>query len=509
MNDKNNTSRTKSAFKNVIFNFGYQTVNIVTNIIIPPLIIGYFGSIINGLVSTIKQIINYIQVVGSGISESTIVSLYKPLSEHDEKKISAVYNASRNTFNKAGLIFTICALILSFIYPLFIKEDLNYLFVSLLIISLAISGASEFFALGKYRTLLVADQKQYIVNIAQIFGLIMSTLFTFLLIKIGVNIVIVQFVSTLLYVSRLFLLRYYVRKKYSYLDVKEKPDYKAISKRKAAMVHQIASLIIFGSQTLLIANFCGLSEASVYSVYALIFTGINTVLSTVSSAMIAGMGNLLVSSQKEKINRIYNIYEYGYYILVFVFYAITFIMCLPFIKLYTSVATDINYIHFEYVILFSIMGLLNCLRTPGGTVINAKGHYEETKYRAIIEMAICLIGEIILVGKYQVVGILIATIAAYLYRTIDVIIYSNKHILDRKVFDTVKKIMFNLIFFVVIAYLSTYLNFAINSYIEWGLYAIVVGVISILIFITINYFFSKKTMKELKEYVLLILRRSK
>ena len=59
MSDKNNTSRTKSAFKNVLLNFGYQLVNIITNIIIPPLIIGYFGSIINGLISTIKQIINW------------------------------------------------------------------------------------------------------------------------------------------------------------------------------------------------------------------------------------------------------------------------------------------------------------------------------------------------------------------------------------------------------------------------------------------------------------------
>ena len=505
----NNTSRTKSAFKNVLLNFGYQIVNIVTNILIPPLIIGYFGSIVNGLVSTIKQIINYIQVVGSGISESTIVSLYKPLSEHNNKKISAIYNASRNSFNKAGLIFTICALLLSFVYPLFIKEDLNYFFVAFLILSLGISGASEFFALGKYRTLLVADQKQYIVNIAQIFGLVMSTLFTFLLIKMGVGIVIVQFVSALLYVSRLMLLRYYVRKRYSYLDTKVEPDYKAISKRKAAMVHQIASLVIFGSQTLLIANYCGLSEASVYSVYALIFTGINTVLSTVSSAMIAGMGNLLVSSQKDKINHIYNIYEYGYYILVFVFYTITFIMCLPFIKLYTSMAADINYIHLDYVILFSIMGLLNCFRTPGATVINAKGHYEETKYRAIIEMSICVIGEIILVGKYQVVGILIATILAYLYRTIDVIVYSNKHILDRKILKTMKKIVFNLIFFIIIAYASTKFDILVNSYIKWGLFAIVIGIIASLVFVSINYFYSRKTMKDLKEYVLLIVRRSK
>ena len=507
MSSKENVSRTKMAFKNVIFNFGYQFVNTFANIIVPPLIIGYFGSVINGLVSTIKQIINYIQIVGSGISESTIVSLYKPLLENNEKKISSIYNATRNSFNKAGLIFSICAIILSFVYPLIIKEDLNYFSIVFLILSLCIAGASEFFLLGKYRTLLIADQKQYIVNIAQIIGLFLSTAFTVLLINLGVNIVIVQLVSSILYLMRILVLFIYVRKKYTYLNPNIKPDYSAISKRKDAMVHQIASLIIFGSQTLLIANYCGLKEASVYSVYALIFTGINTILSTFSSAMVAGMGNLIVSSDKEKVNKVYNIYEYGYYILVFVFYLVTFIMCLPFIKLYTSSSVDANYIHFDFVILFSIMGILNCLRTPPATVINAKGHYKETKYRALIEMTICLVGEIFLVGNYKVIGVLIATILAYLYRTIDVIIYSNRIILSRNVFETLKKILMNISIFILFCYFSTKIEFNINNYIEWSIYAGVIFVISSLIFVAFNYFYSRSTMKELINYLLTVIRR--
>mgnify|MGYP003308041153 CR=1 FL=1 len=102
-------------------------------------------------------------------------------------------------------------------------------------------------------------------------------------------------------------------------------------------------------------------------------------------------------------------------------------MIIPFIKIYTAGITDANYIRREIVILFTVMGLLNCLRTPSATMINAKGHYNETKNRALIEMTICLIAQALLVTKLGIVGVLIGTIMAYLYRTLDVILYGNKN----------------------------------------------------------------------------------
>ena len=130
------TSRTKSAVLNVLFNSCYQVVNTVVNILIPPMIMTKFGSVVNGLVSTIKQILSYVQLLGAGISESTVVSLYKPLSDKNEKKISAIFNACATTFFRMGMLFNTGALAIAFLYPLFMKEDINYLFGVLLILVL-------------------------------------------------------------------------------------------------------------------------------------------------------------------------------------------------------------------------------------------------------------------------------------------------------------------------------------------------------------------------------------
>ena len=51
--------RFKKALKNLIFNVLQQVVNIIVNFIMPPILVSTFGSTLNGLVSTIRQIMQY------------------------------------------------------------------------------------------------------------------------------------------------------------------------------------------------------------------------------------------------------------------------------------------------------------------------------------------------------------------------------------------------------------------------------------------------------------------
>jgi len=487
-------SRTLFAIKNVIFNMAYQVINTVVNIIIPPLIIGTFGSVINGLISTIKQIMNYVQLVGAGISESTIVSLYEPLNDNNENKISSIYKAVAKTFNRSGILFSLASVIIAAVYPFFVEEKLNYFFIAAIVLILSVSGVSEFLLIGKYRSLLIADQKMYVVNIAQIVGSVLSSALTIALIKFGFGIVTVQLAAAIAYVCRIIVLAIYIKKNYKYIDKSAAPDYTAVSKRKAATIHQVSGLIIFGSQTLIVARFCGLAEASVYSVYNLIFTGINTVLATFSSAMLAGMGSLLTTGDKQKVTRVYEIYELGYQILTFTVYITALVMIKPFIALYTAGVTDAVYLRTELVFLFAAMGLLNCLRTPGATMINAMGHYKETQNRALIEMSICLVGQLALVNLMGITGVLIGTILAYFYRTADVIVYSNKRILERSWLKTVLRDVRYLVLMAAAGVFILNMDITVSGYLEWAAYAALAAVVLMLIIVTVSIIFDRKTM---------------
>ena len=65
----------------------------------------------------------------------------------------------------------------------------------------------------------------------------------------------------------------------------------------------------------------------------------------------------------------------------------------------------------------------------------------------------------------------------------------------------------NISIFILFCYFSTKIEFNINNYIEWSIYAGVIFVISSLIFVAFNYFYSRSTMKELINYLLTVIRR--
>ena len=485
-----------SMFSNIILQF----INIISNLILPSLFIGTFGSIINGLISSIKQIFSYVQLIGTGISEATIVSLYKPLDENNYKKISSIYNASAKTFFKTGIFFTIITLLFALIYPALVNTTLDYTSSVLLILIMGIAGASEFFIFGKYKTILIADQKVYCINVIQIITIIIILSCNLLFIKLGYNIVLVTLFSSVAYIFRTVAIFIYMKKKYNFLDKNIPADMSALSKRKAAMAHQISSLILFSSQTIIVSITCGLAEASVYSVYALIFNGLSNLLTTVSSSLLPSFGNLVFSGKKSDIKKIYEIYECIYSIMTFLLITVALLMISPFVSIYTKNITDVNYLRPELGILFSIGLLITSIRTPLYTLISAYGHYQETKWRAITEMIICLISEVVLVKIFGLPGILYGTIIAYLFSCFFVALYTNKKLLSRKMSELFKRILLNMSILIVLNYLMQFLTNNINyssSYLSWVIIAVIVFTICFFTFLFVNAIIYKSTFYEI------------
>ena len=489
---KKKASRTVSALINLISNCGYQFVNIIVNIILPPLITGRFGSVISGLVNTVRQIVSYVSLVGSGISDSTVVALYEPLEKNDAGRISSIYNAVGRAFNRASAAFTVISVVVAAVYPLLIEEELDYFFVASIVLIMSLSGFSELWMIGKYRALLTADQRLYIVNFAQIAGSVFSTALTVALIKLGFGIVTVQLAAATTYLLRIILLTAYVTRRYRYLDKTAEPELSAISKRGAATVHHISGIVIFGSQTLIVSMVCGLAESNVFYVYNLVFNGLNTVLSTVSSAMLAGMGNLMLSDDKAKLHRVYEIYELLFHIMTYGVYMTAMVMIIPFERIYMSGAVDANYIRPEVVLPFALVGLLNNLRTPGTTVICAKGHYGETKYRAVAEATICIAGELALVWRFGIVGVLVGTVLASLYRTPDTIIYSNCRILGRSPLKSFARAARFAVPFIGAYIFAMKVELSVGGYLEWALYAAAVAAVSFASLFVIALVFDRK-----------------
>lgn len=494
--------RTKKAFKNIVFSIFQQIVGILSSFIIPPLIIGTFGSIINGLVATIKQLMNYVQLLGAGIASVSTYSLYEPLAKGDKKKVSAVYNASDKTFTKAGNIFSLVVLLVAIIYPLFVEKGINNLTVFLLVIVMGIAGASEFFIVGKYQALLNADQKNYLYSLTQAIGNLAYIAVVIILIKLKQNIVIVQLGASIIYVLRIIIMSIYVKYHYKYLDKTIKPDTKALKQRSDAIVHEVAALVIGSSSVVLISLILGLAEASVYSIYLLVFSGLNMICALVSNAIYASFGDAIARGELDVLKKSYAVYEWLYFMMIFFVFGIAYLLIDPFISVYTKNMIDTVYLIPGFGALFAISSLIHNLKVPGRTLIVAAGHFKKTRNRAIIEMVINLVAQIIFIPIFGLFGALIGNLASAIYRSIDVIIYTNKEILALSNKKTVYRIFtYSLALVFSVLLISKLFVLGSSNYLEWFILGIKISFLSLVINIIVQLIFEKKIFNETKEII--------
>ena len=73
----------------------YQFVLIVAGFVIPRCILKFYGSDVNGLITSITQFLAFINICDLGISAVVSAAYYKPLAENDTVKISKIFLYSK------------------------------------------------------------------------------------------------------------------------------------------------------------------------------------------------------------------------------------------------------------------------------------------------------------------------------------------------------------------------------------------------------------------------------
>ena len=138
---------------------------------------------------------------------------------------------------------------------------------------------------------------------------------------------------------------------------------------------------------------------------------------------------------------------------------------------------------------------LQCIKSPYNSVILAAGHYKETQIGAYIEAAINVIFSIFFVYFLGIIGVMIATISATVFRIINYMFYLKKHILCRKIAVFMKRQMVNLANILIILGICILIPFqSVNTYFDWVLKALYVFIIAVTVTFLGNIVFYRKEM---------------
>ncbi|MFQ9662277.1 MAG: polysaccharide biosynthesis C-terminal domain-containing protein [[Clostridium] symbiosum] len=138
----------------------------------------------------------------------------------------------------------------------------------------------------------------------------------------------------------------------------------------------------------------------------------------------------------------------------------------------------------------------------------AFGQYRQTQWRAVVEAIINIMVAILLVVKFGINGVLIGTLAAFVFSSAHVLYYNNRYLLNGTIKKTVVRILRNLIaFFVYFFWVEKFLKLTVSTYYEWFIKAIEVGITSTFWYLFVNFISEKDEMQNAWRRIISILKR--
>ena len=424
--------RGRKALLNSIFSLAEEFAAIIVAFILPRLILSTFGSVYNGLITSITQFLQCAVLLRCGIGGATRSALYKPLAEKNQVEINSIIKATDIFMRKVGLLLGGLILLFACIYPAFVSNDFGWLFTFTLFIIIGASTFAESLFGITYMILLQADQMLWVSSILRIICYVLNLVVSVFLLKTGVSIHIVKLGSALIYIIYPIVLRIIIRKKYN-IDSNVKPNNNAIAQRWDAFWHQFSLFIMDNTDIIVLTIFSNMLEVSVYSVYNLVVMGVRRAVMAFSSGLEAAFGNMLAKNENEAVKHNLSVVETLMYILSTIVFTSSLILVTDFVKIYTAGIEDVDYIRPTSAYIIIIAQFFYCVRLPYQMVVQAAGKYKDTKYIAIIEPILNIVVSVTMVIKFGLVGVAIGTLVASLFKTVMFSNFMSQKIINRKI----------------------------------------------------------------------------
>lgn len=482
--------RGKRILTNAVCEFINQLFIIIRGFVVPRLIIGIYGSNINGLVISITNFLSYIVLFDIGLDSIIKYNLYKPIANNDKDKIESILLTTNKFFKLVGKIFILYVLILLIIYPLFIVDNFSFGFIDKLILVISISIFFDYYFGFTYKIYLQALGKAYLISLINIITTIIYVIMVILLVNNNCSIIILKLLSSIILVINPLFYYFYVKKKYKINLKNVKKEYEIKNKYDTIAQH-IAWVIHTNVDVGILTLFSTLINVSIYSVYSMVCLGMRNLVKAITNGADAIFGNMIAKEENDNLKDKFDMYEIIYFSIIVVLFLCTFILIIPFISIYTSGINDANYINYTFGFLIVLAEYIYAIRLPYKALIYAGGHFKENIAGAIIECLLNIILSIILVFKLGLIGVSIGTVIAMLVRTTEYIYFSNKYILKRSIWYSIKKILLLMIETIMIIMVSNYIpyfasvnyfNFMLNGFITFGIIIIIVVLINIIFY---------------------------
>lgn len=462
------------------------------------------GTDIYALNQLFIQIFSYVSLLEAGVGTLITQMYYKFFVKNDKKNINAVYTTSKKMLNKISVLMLIVGLIISFFLKLLTNNDLSLLYMQVVFMLYLFRSVLEYFMFSP-RFVLQADQKIYKINLI---------LNIFKMVEIVIEIIILQFYKNyvVILLSSIFLrfISYYIAnrkvyKEYPWLkkvNLDNSENQIKIKGMKNVIAHKLAGTVYSNTDILLASAFLKPIYVVIYSSYNYIIKFINDGIYMLASSLTASMGNVMYKEKQENKFLIFRKTN-----IVFMFCAAFFTIAIyistnKFVSLWMGKDKLLNSLAF---ILMTVTLYTSIIYRPFYIIRDSKALYKETQTIAVLEASINFVLSLILVKKYHLTGLLLATVIAGLVN-IGYPLYIYKEVFNENIKNYFYKFFKVTIFTIIMCYIFNRFNFIenANNYLTWFIYSAIYGTIIFIVTFVLFYLLSKDfrdIINEVKEMV--------
>lgn len=414
--------RLKNIFRNSFFALLSQLLLILIGFVSQRVMNLTMGEELVGMNSVISNIIGILSVSELGISTSIVYHLYKALADKDDEKIASLMNLYRRAYYIFAVVITVSGLCVMPFVHLFLRDNSFSLSYIRLIYSLWLMRTVLSYLLSYKKSLLIADQKEYIVSIITLIINVLNYSSIVVILKLWKNYQLALFLNTIVEVILNIWISRYVDRKYVFLkrNRKKRLDTEMIKRIfgdiKNIFISRLSSKILVSTDNLIISGFISVATVGRYANYSLILQSVMNIMLTLSNALQPSVGNMFVEDKKEK----------NYQALrqiTFAFFLLASFCAVSLMSLSTRFITDFwlseSYrLDTEVVVCCALNCYLFVIGLPITVMMAVSGMFDKERKISILYAAVNLFLSLILVRLFGISGVLLGTSVSYLVQIV-------------------------------------------------------------------------------------------
>ena len=408
------TERIQNSKYNIIFNMIQLFLTTILSFVARSVFINILGKELLGLDGLFSNILSMLSLTELGISTAINFSLYKPVAEGDNKKISALMTVYKKLYQKIGLFVLIVGIALMPFLHLFIN---GHSFDNLYIIYILylVTTVSTYYFIYK-ETLINAYQKNYKLFTVKSITTILLYGLEILFLILTHDFIVYLIVTFIIKFLQNFLISWYVSREYPNINyhssdkIDEETKKDIVVNVKSLLVTRLGDYLLNGTDNIIISTI-NIGLTGLYANYLSIIGVMKTIMNVIYNGIVASFGNLAALESKKTQENVFDISNFACFFLSgFITVELVFLFN-PFITFWVGKMFLLN----EWMVIIIAFNFYFFSQMLSLDIIKrATGKYKIDAHISIIQAIVNLAVSIILGSIIGIGGVLLGTLISYL-----------------------------------------------------------------------------------------------